>query len=88
MQNHDEKKIRFQRLSDFRYEFSDVGIAICAFACRFESMWSGHIPSEWYDKPYSSGHRFSVIIIGFAHSFTCDFEKDNLATFDFQNGDF
>ena len=32
------KKIRFERLSDFRYEFSDVGIAICAYAYRFESM--------------------------------------------------
>ena len=46
------------------------------------------LKSGSYDKPYSSGHKFSIIITGFTYTSMCDFEQANLATFDPQNGDF
>ena len=42
-----------------------------------QSFWvSGEVwlQTEWYDRLYSSGHRYSVIIMVFAHTFTCGFD--------------
>ena len=44
--------------------------------------------SGLYEKQYSSGHKFSILITGFGYFLICGFEDTNLEIFVHQNCDF